>query len=766
VDIMSSRRKAIVSVVAAAAIVLVEVAVLSPPAHAFNTITVDVTVNSASVFHGCWDDFCGRPDLFVTFYGTGTGSQSPACKSAAVPDHNIVGNPPPSDWTCHFNVSRPGTLYIGLYDGDGPNQDNTRGQQIDVSPGPEASATVDLENIARSPGAPVTLTSQGDDATISYTVSAVINPGELKTFTVDKNTFQPSVGEQITVTAAATGAPYTFLRIHGYNSSGVEVWNIFGYLDNPGQTEKTFIWQGRDPFGNPLPPGDYTLKLQGFDTTSGQPAFVRLPDGTKNIGGQLETKVTIQPPPPVASLAIASINPSPWAPTVGDLTVGVVSSGTTVATGEVFSSGSCGGPKLADLGSVTLQPLRPGILTWNGAVTTGATVSPATVGIRITGTSAGSPTSPATVCKSLTVTTAPQVALIYFRHAPFLPDPGKTVEITANAVDASGAPRIVGRLAVWGSVQAVPGSTPTAPTSPLKTCAMASTCTATVTLPPGGSFLSWQATAQDRGPATIATSGWRGQRIIDGQSYANATLLAIPVDEALNGPAMADARDDAKSLDLLFAVSTDFNWTSATDRTTIGDALDLFTRRLWGISGAGTPALTTFAARPDLVRIFVTPERPLVSWTPAGGLCNWTAPAAAWADATAVLHKTDCRDNAYPSTHSFSAKLLAPDVIFHELHHALFGLEDEYCCNGGYGENQPNPNIYNTLAGCLADPLFKPGGCQPIAETDILTGMPTGRTFFRLDAEPSDVMIDNSTQRAADIRRANAKEQQCDIGRC
>ncbi len=733
----------------------------------FDTITVRVRVNSANAFGACWDSWCGKPDLFVIFYGTGTSSQAPVCKSNTVVDRVNVGNPAPPDWRCDFVVKRPGKLFIGLFDGDGPNQDNTQAEQVDISPGPEKSVGVDLENLARGQGMPVDFESQGDDAKISYTVSAVINPSELQGFSADRTTFQPSIGQQIQLTATANGAPYTLLRIHAYNSVGAETWSIFGYLDTPGQIAKQFVWQGRDPNGNPLPPGTYTLKLSGFDSTTNEPAIGILPNGTKAVGGQLLLPITIMPAPALPSLAVPGIDPSPkWAPEVGDLGVRVVSSANANVSGEVFSAGDCTGPKLADLGSITVEPLRPDKLTWNGTTSAGTTVSVGTVGIKVSGTSNGAATSPASVCNQLQIVTAPPVSS-YMRHVPFLPDPGQTVELTANAVDPSGAPRIVGRLDVWGSVQSIPGAAPTPPTSPLKTCVMATTCTATINLPQGGSFLTWRATAEDRGGTTIATFGWRGQRVTDGPSFANASLLSVPVDEALNGSSMADAPDSAKTFDLLFSVSTDFDWTSATDRQTIGSALDQFMIRLWGISGAGAPALTTFMTRPDLVRVFITPERPLVSWTPPANLCDWSVPSSSWADATAVLHKTDCRDNADPSSRSFSAKLLARDVIFHELHHALFGLADEYPAgDGGYFEAQPDPNIYNTLASCMADSLFKTGGCSSITEIDVNTRVPTGRTFFRLDNEATDVMIGNSTQRAADIRRAKRKEGQCDAGGC
>src|SRR5262249_20815400 len=152
----------------------------SRTAHAFNTISVRATVTSAVASNACWDSGCGKPDMFVVFYGCATSAagipdcsaQEPACVSNTVPDAVNVGNPAPADWRCAFAATRPGSLFIALYDGDGPNQDNTRAEQIDIAPGPGKVAVVDLENLARGQGATVTLQSQGDQGTISFTVSA------------------------------------------------------------------------------------------------------------------------------------------------------------------------------------------------------------------------------------------------------------------------------------------------------------------------------------------------------------------------------------------------------------------------------------------------------------------------------------------------------------------------------------------------------------------------------------------------------------------
>jgi hypothetical protein len=142
-------------------------------------------------------------------------------------------------------------------------------------------------------------------------------------------------------------------------------------------------------------------------------------------------------------------------------------------------------------------------------------------------------------------------------------------------------------------------------------------------------------------------------------------------------------------------------------------------------------------------------------------------PGAAWADAISILHRQGCRDNATPWNRSFSARLTSPDTIFHELHHVLFGLADEYeSGDGGYFEEHPFPNIYNNLGDCLAVVGREPGGCGPITQIDIVTRMPTGVTFFRLDGSVPDVMWQNGTQRFGDIRRINWKEGLCDAGGC
>src|SRR4051812_45008187 len=86
---------------------------LNTESHAFDTVTVTVSVDSARVPSGCWDAWCGKPDQYVAFYGAGN-SRSPICKSASVVDRAYVNAPTPADWTCTGTVARPDKLYIGL----------------------------------------------------------------------------------------------------------------------------------------------------------------------------------------------------------------------------------------------------------------------------------------------------------------------------------------------------------------------------------------------------------------------------------------------------------------------------------------------------------------------------------------------------------------------------------------------------------------------------------------------------------------------------
>ena len=88
------------------------------------------------------------------------------------------------------------------------------------------------------------------------------------------------------------------------------------------------------------------------------------------------------------------------------------------------------------------------------------------------------------------------------------------------------------------------------------------------------------------------------------------------------------------------------------------------------------------------------------------GLCRNTVPNNVWndcsfADSVAIIHEFGWRDCA--TGKAFSIGRNQYHTLRHESGHAIFGLADEYCCDGGYWQPSPNPNIYSSLSNCQND---------------------------------------------------------------
>ena len=75
--------------------------------------------------------------------------------------------------------------------------------------------------------------------------------------------------------------------------------------------------------------------------------------------------------------------------------------------------------------------------------------------------------------------------------------------------------------------------------------------------------------------------------------------------------------------------------------------------------------------------------------------------------------------------------------MVHETGHSPFGLLDEYCCDGGYWQADDLPNVYGSLAECIADiPSLRdfdatrsPADCREIRNGTTNTGWwPRSRT--------------------------------------
>jgi len=72
----------------------------------------------------------------------------------------------------------------------------------------------------------------------------------------------------------------------------------------------------------------------------------------------------------------------------------------------------------------------------------------------------------------------------------------------------------------------------------------------------------------------------------------------------------------------------------------------------------------------------------------------------AFADATAIVFKSGKRACA---SGVFSLPANDPKTAVHETGHSIFGMADEYCCDGGYWQpDAPYPNVFDSKAGCQA----------------------------------------------------------------
>ena len=149
------------------------------------------------------------------------------------------------------------------------------------------------------------------------------------------------------------------------------------------------------------------------------------------------------------------------------------------------------------------------------------------------------------------------------------------------------------------------------------------------------------------------------------------------------------------------------------------------------------------------------------------GMCEHSTPnPVPWGDAQGILHPgVACRDWSVPGPF-YSAG--SPAISWHEMHHAAFGLSDEYCVGTLHHQHPRFPNVYTSQAECVrlgSNPatcarIVEPMGCMGSAcscSTD----------FWRSDSSSVDAMVGNGqVEGPDDLRAARGKFLECRAGRC
>ena len=186
--------------------------------------------------------------------------------------------------------------------------------------------------------------------------------------------------------------------------------------------------------------------------------------------------------------------------------------------------------------------------------------------------------------------------------------------------------------------------------------------------------------------------------------------------------------------------------------------------QLWGLGQFSMPS--SLLRNQEKVSFWVKPRAVVIGQsqpqnpTAPNNLCTFgSVDIPPFANVNAIIHREVCRDNAPGGMYS----ALSPLISWHEIHHAAFGLADEYCCDGGYFQTSPFPNVYFWPNDCRNDP-DSGANCNPIRASG---GGPFDATrWWKFDLDGSDVMTNNTFERVADIRRANWYFGECDQGRC
>lgn len=290
-------------------------------------------------------------------------------------------------------------------------------------------------------------------------------------------------------------------------------------------------------------------------------------------------------------------------------------------------------------------------------------------------------------------------------HTPFYPSATQQVTFSAEAQSDRGVAEITivqrtfernGFCAAYVAGECVP--LPTLSEKTLRTCPIVPATTPAhcdVTVGPfgDGSFVTYGARARD---ASGSSAGdlWIG--------------FAVGVQPDPNEPIAVYVRDDsAKAIDIVM-VPVDYNGAPGrTFRNFVDDSRQLIVD--------GYLAHPSVTGNRSKWNFYVNPVSGGLFQSSIGGTVkrsmtqpsNWTRIAAV-ADAAAYMHhNSSWRDFANfgnaGGIGQFTIQAGTPGTVFHETGHAVFGLSDEYCCDGGIiNSGWPHDNMFASQPTCIA----------------------------------------------------------------
>ncbi|MGK7294197.1 MAG: DUF7453 family protein [Candidatus Wenzhouxiangella sp. M2_3B_020] len=323
----------------------------------------------------------------------------------------------------------------------------------------------------------------------------------------------------------------------------------------------------------------------------------------------------------------------------------------------------------------------------------------------------------------------PEKLLVRCLHDPLFPaQSSQTVRLRAQAVDQDGRPFDAASLEIWRENDL---TAPIASTSDIDVVNQTFIADAD---------FGYSCRAEHNG--LTAFSGWR-------RVQAGGPLDFFPANPVLfNGPF-------DRKVDLVFFASQS-DYAGFDDPEFIRDTRNLLYEGLFRIPW--------FIEHQDMFNIWIGKDLGDSGPDPGDGnpsngiSCRRVPPENLrrdylFAQAAAIVHPTACRDNAGRYAFTIETQPGRLQVLGHEAGHTPFGMFDEYCCDGGYQQNEPFANEYRSEQGCkdAAEVLgFDPGTCTAFTDVDDEDWWLFEPRKNALSPEPGDLMQGTGCTIAAD----------------
>lgn len=340
-------------------------------------------------------------------------------------------------------------------------------------------------------------------------------------------------------------------------------------------------------------------------------------------------------------------------------------------------------------------------------------------------------------------------------HDPIYPmTEGDAIEINARALDGDGNPVRADVIEIWWT------AADTIATKPA--LAEKNAETASFTFSPIGEGAIIYSCYASREVGTVREIRFSGWRLVDIGAPDNPDFPAIPV--LLNGGL-------SRNIDIVFFPDEDEYPGGHLDPGFHQDVYDLINEGLYTIPWFVEfqaffnfhLGRTTANSGPDpddddpSDDIDCLREAPDLSpWQEFGRIRGYKS-VFSFADAGAIVHTSECRDNAgSPGMFTIEAKRNLLQIIAHEMGHRPFGLSDEYCCDGGYQSRglfgPPFHNLFRNESGCrtnAADRGYDPDACREL--------FASGRNWWLF--EPDFVIPNDRTSEIGDVMQNTGREK-------